>query len=343
MAEPKIAFLGTGAQGASIGADLALAGLDVTFIEQWPDHVEAMRRNGITVNLPTRSLNAKVKTLHLCEVAELREKFDVVFIVTKAYDTKWSCELIKPYVQPDGLVVGLQNGMSIDAIASVVGPHRTIGAVIEIASNMFIPGITNRQNDKDTSWFAVGEYDESREGTRAESVADLLRHSGTVEVTSDIRSAKWMKLAVNACELVPSAILNLGIAAAPRVPGMLDFMRRAGYEAMHAAVASGSRIVPILGLPSINPAQPEKVVDDLLDEVLKTFTMENTLGTTLQDWKKGRRGETDDINGYVVACMRRAGKDAPFNQRVVEVAHEIERGKLSADPSNIARLLDGLR
>ena len=55
---PKIAFVGTGAQGASIGADFALAGLDVTFIEQWPAHVEAIRKNGITVNLPLRTGDA---------------------------------------------------------------------------------------------------------------------------------------------------------------------------------------------------------------------------------------------------------------------------------------------
>jgi 2-dehydropantoate 2-reductase len=342
LTDLKIALLGTGAQGASIGADLALAGLDVTFIEQWPDHVEAMRKNGITVNLPTRSINAPVKTLHLCQVAELREKFDVVFIVTKAYDTKWSCQLIEPYVKPEGLVVGLQNGMTIDAIASVVGAHRTIGAVIEIASNMFTPGVTNRQNDNDTSWFAVGGYDQSTQ-ERVESIAEILRHTGTVEVTSDIRSSKWMKLAVNACELVPSAILNLPISAAPRVPGMLEFMRQAGYEAIRAAVATGSSIVPIFGLPDIDPSRPEKVVDDLFEEVLKTFSMEDTLGTTLQDWRKGRRGETDDINGYVVQCMEKLGKSAPVNQRVVEVAHEIERGKLHADPSNIDRLLAALK
>jgi 2-dehydropantoate 2-reductase len=339
MTDLKIAMLGTGAQGASIGADLALAGLDVTFIEQWPDHVEAIRRDGITVNLPTRTLNAQVKAVHLCQVAELREKFDVVFIVTKAYDTKWSCQLIEPYVKPDGLVVGLQNGMSIDDIASVVGPNRTIGAVIEIASNMFVPGITNRQNDHDTSWFAVGGFDESTQG-RAESIASILRHTGTVEVTSDIRSSKWMKLVVNAAELVPSAILNLPLSAAARVPGMLDFMRHAGYEAIHAAVASGSRIVPIFGMSAVDPFHPEKVVDDLFAEVLKTFSMEDTLTTTLQDWRKGRRGETDDVNGYVVQWLEKVGKSAPVNQRVVEVAHEIELGKLEAAPSNIDRLLD---
>jgi 2-dehydropantoate 2-reductase len=339
MNEPKIAMLGTGAQGASIGADLALAGLDVTFIEQWPAHVEAIRKDGITVNLPKRTVNAKVKALHLCQVAELREKYDVVFIVTKAYDTKWSCQLIEPYVERDGLVVGLQNGMSIDAIASVVGPHRTIGAVIEIASNMFIPGITNRENDHDTSWFAVGEYDASAKG-RAESIAQILRHTGTVEVTADIRSSKWMKLVVNAAELVPSAILNLPLAEAARVPGMLNLMREAGYEAIHAAVASGSRIVPIFGMTNVDPSRPEKVVDDLFAEVLKTFSMESTLTTTLQDWRKGRRGETDDVNGYVVETLKKVRRSAPVNQRVVEVAHEIEQGKLKADPSNIARLLE---
>ena len=41
----KIAVLGAGANGASIGADLTRAGEDVLLIEQWPAHVEAMRAN----------------------------------------------------------------------------------------------------------------------------------------------------------------------------------------------------------------------------------------------------------------------------------------------------------
>ena len=203
-AGPRVAFLGTGAQGASIGADFVLGGLDVTFIEQWPEHVIAIREHGITVNLPTRTLNAKVPALHLCQVAEIRKPFDVVFLVVKAYDTRWTTQLIEPCLAPDGVVVGLQNGMTHDVIASVVGSKRTIGAVIEIASNMFTPGVTTRQNDHDKSWFALGALDaETRQG---QDVARLLRHSGTVEVTNDIRSCKWMKLVVNAAELVPSAI-----------------------------------------------------------------------------------------------------------------------------------------
>jgi 2-dehydropantoate 2-reductase len=42
----------------------------------------------------------------------------------------------------------------------------------------------------------------------------------------------------------------------------------------------------------------------------------------------------------VVQWLEKVGKSAPVNQRVVEVAHEIELGKLEAAPSNIDRLLD---
>src|ERR1700743_397985 len=106
---PRIAVLGTGAQGASAGADFAQAGYNVTFVEQWPAHVEAIREKGITVNFPARTINVKVPALHLCEVAEVKDKFDLVFIVMKAYDTKWACQLISSQLAPDGLVVGLQN------------------------------------------------------------------------------------------------------------------------------------------------------------------------------------------------------------------------------------------
>jgi 2-dehydropantoate 2-reductase len=336
---PRIAFLGTGAQGASIGADFALAGLDVTFIEQWPDHVNAIREHGITVNLPSRTINAKVPALHLCQVAEIKEPFDIVFLVVKAYDTKWACQLIEPCLAPDGLIVGLQNGMTHEDIADVVGRERTIGAVIEIASNMFVPGVTNRQNDPETSWFALGALDPKTQ-PRVEAVAELLRNSGTVEVMEDIRSAKWMKLVVNAAELIPSAIINLPLADAARAPGMLEVMRAAGYEAMYAALADGAKIVPIIGMPPVTTNHPERYVDQIFEEVLKTFSQADTLTTSLQDWRKGRRAEVQEVNGWVVDILRAHGQEAPVNQRVMEVAYDIEAGRLEARPENSALLIE---
>lgn len=336
---PRIAFLGTGAQGASIGADFALAGLDVTFIEQWPDHVTAIREKGITVNLPTRTINAKVPALHLCQVAEVKEPFDLVFMVVKAYDTKWACQLIEPVLAKDGLIVGLQNGMTHEDIAAIVGRERTIGAVIEIASNMWEPGVTNRQNDHDTSWFALGALDPNTQ-PRVEAVAELLRNSGTVEVFDDIRSAKWMKLVVNAAELIPSAIINMPLGDAARAPGMLETMRAAGYEAIHAALADGATIVPIIGMPPVTTNHPERYVDKIFEEVLTVFSQADTLTTSLQDWRKGRRAEIQEVNGWVVDILRAHGQPAPINQRVMEIAFEIESGKLEAKPENSKLLIE---
>lgn len=64
-------------------------------------------------------------------------------------------------VEADGLVVGIQNGMTMDDMASIFGPQRTLGAVIETASNMFEPGIVNRQTPRGATWFGLGAYDES--------------------------------------------------------------------------------------------------------------------------------------------------------------------------------------
>lgn len=334
---PRIAFLGTGAQGASIAADFALAGHDVTFIDQWPAHIEAIRAQGITVNFPARQINITVPALHLCEVAEIRQPFDLIFLVMKAYDTTWASQLIRPVLAEDGFVIGLQNGMTHEDIAAVVGRHRTIGAVIEIASNMWVPGVTNRQNDHDESWFALGALDPKQQH-RVEAVADILRCTGRVEVVDDIRSAKWMKLVVNAAELIPSALIDTALNDAARIPEMLSIMREAGYEAMQAALADGATIMPIIGMPPVMSNHPERYVDEIFAEVLRTFSREDTLTTSLQDWRKGRRAEVAEVNGWVVDILRAHGRDAPVNRRIVELAFEIEAGRARPEPANLARL-----
>ena len=338
---PRIAFVGTGAQGASIGADFTLAGHDVTFIEQWPAHVEAIRAHGITVNLPARTINARPPALHFCQVAEVKQPFDLIFLVVKAYDTKWVTQMIAPILAGDGFVIGLQNGMTHQDIASVVGAERTLGAVIEIASNMWVPGVTNRQNDQEESWFALGAIDPAQQH-RVEDVAQLLRCSGRVEVTDDIKSAKWMKLVVNAAELIPSAILDLPLADAARTPGFLEVMRQAGYEAMQAALRDGASIVPIIGLPAVTSNDPERYVDRIFEEVLQTFSRPDTLTTSLQDWRKGRRAEIVEVNGYAADILLDHGQAAPINQRIVDIALDIERGVLDAKPENAALLSEAL-
>jgi 2-dehydropantoate 2-reductase len=326
----RIAVLGSGANGSSIGADLIEAGLDVTLIEQWPAHVAAMRSDGLTIRMGDRDLRVEPRVLHLCEVAELRHPFDVVLIVMKAYDTRWAAQLIAPHVAAHGVVAAVQNGMTTADVAAAVGADRAVGTVIEVSATMTEPGVVHRHTPPERSWFAVEEG--------RDAVAGVLAHSGRVETFTDIESAKWMKLVSNASVLVPTAILGSPMLDAIRVPGVRDTMLDAGREALAVGAARGHGVLPIFGLQAEDIADRSTVADTMLDALFERFVVPGATTTVLQDWTKGRRSEAGDINGLIAAEGARLGVAAPANARIVELAHRIERGELEPVLDNAALL-----
>lgn len=341
----RIAVVGAGANGAAVGADLTRAGLDVTLIEQWPPHVEAMRAEGVRVETRTAEGATEVEVTpvrvhHLCEVAELRDRFDAVLLLVKAYDTRWATELIVPLLAEDGLIAGVQNGMTALEVSSIAGAGRTLGTVIEVSSTMYEPGVVRRHTARESSWFAVGSLSPATRG-REEQFAALLRRSGTVAVVDDILAAKWMKLVSNASVLVPTAALGLPMADALVVPGMRELMTAAGQEALDVGRALGHPVLPIFGLTPDDVATPDTVVATMLDTLYAGFVRPGATTTVLQDWTKGRRSEAGDLNGTVVAEAATVGVATPVNAAVLEVARRIEAGGLEPGPDNL-RLMQEL-
>jgi 2-dehydropantoate 2-reductase len=337
---PRIAVLGAGANGASIGADLTTAGLDVILVEQWPEHVAAMRAGQLRIEMPDQTLHAPgVRAFNLCDVATFTEPLDYVLVLMKAYDTRWACQLIEPHLAADALVAGVQNGMTADTVAQVVGPARAMGCVIEVSSTMYEPGVVRRHSPPSRSWFAVGSLGPETHG-REEEIAALLRHSGTVAVVDDIRSTKWMKLVSNATTLVTTAILGLPMAEAIALPGMRDLMLASGNEALDVGVALDHRILPIFGLTDADVADRGRVVETLLDVLYAGFVRPDTTTTVLQDWTRGRHSEVDDLNGIVAREGRSLGIPTPVNDAVVALAQRIERHELAPAPGNLSLLLD---
>jgi 2-dehydropantoate 2-reductase len=271
-------------------------------------------------------------------VAELRQAFDVVFIVTKAYDTTWSTQLVAPLLAADGVAVGLQNGMTTDDIAAVVGAERTLGAVIEIAANLFEPGVVQRQTPKAGTWFNLGSADGSAQA-KAEPVAAILRAAAVVDVTEDILSAKWMKLVGNAAEFLPSAIVDLPLVEAIRIPGIRDIADAAGREALAVGLARGHQIVPLFGSPGLEGHGPDTYAGAILAEILRGWSLPDTRVALLQDWVKGRRGEGEDINGLVVSEGERLGIATPVNAVLVDFSRRVESGTLERGLANVEPLM----
>jgi 2-dehydropantoate 2-reductase len=231
--------------------------------------------------------------------------------------------------------------MSVDEMADVVGADRVVAGVIEVTAAMYEPGLVERHTPPAGSWFALGGIHPVAQA-RAASVAAVLGAAGAVEVVDDIRSAKWMKLSVNAAELVPSAILDLPLLEARALPGMHDFMLAAGREAVRTAVALGHGVVPILGLTDVDPGKPEAFLDTMLGTVYEKWSLPQTRTTVLQDWMKGRRSEASEINGLVVREQQRLGGSAPANAVTLDIALGIERGDTSAGAHHRQRMLSAL-
>ena len=331
--DKKIAALGTGANGSSTAANLTDAGYDVVLIDQWAAHVEAIRENGLLINMPDEDLHVHPRAYHLSDMCTLNEKYDIVLLLAKAYDTRWLCEFIKPYLQDDGLLVGIQNAMTVDDIVDVVGPSRTIGCVVELSSEIFTPGIVQRNTPPAKTWFGVGSLDPSTAGREAE-IEEILLNVGKVSISSNIMSAKWMKLVVNTMCLGPFAMLGLTLNEAVQLPGMREFISRIGTEALTAGQELGYTVEPIFGLTPEDVEDTNNLLDKLLDKLAKDVGP-SARDCVLQDHLKGRYSEVDMINGLVVEQFEHRGLSAPANAAVTEITRQIQTGELKPDPANL--------
>jgi 2-dehydropantoate 2-reductase len=336
----KIAVLATGANGSCISADLTRAGLDVSMIDQWPAHVEAMRAKGVTIRMGDEEINTKVKAYHLCDVCTLSEKFDVVLLTSKAYDSRWLTEFIKPYLADDGLLVAVQNCMTAEMIADIVGPERTVGCVVELASQLFDPGEIRRSTRPEGTWFGVGAFHKAH-ASRVEEVAEVLRLAGKVDYCDDVLSAKWMKLIVNAMTMALKAMCGATNAQYYKLKASRELALRSGEEALTAGQMAGYKIVPIFGLKTDDIQGSNQLLEILLEKITHDVGP-NALNTVLQDHMKGRLSEIDMINGLVAEENRKRGRPSHVSDAVVEITREIHAGRLKPDPANIELVLQKL-
>lgn len=333
-------MLGCGAIGSSAVADLVEAGHDVTAIDPWPAHVEAMKANGLHVRMKDREVRVPVRALHLCDAASENLAFDVVLLASKSNDHRWMAEFIKPRLQPDGVLVGLQNGMNDDSIAEVVGRGRTMGCVVELQAELFTPGEIQRNTTRDGTWFSVGELDGSS-SARAREIEALMRNVGRCEITGNIYGAKWTKLIANTMTMGPFGLLGLRNFEAAALPGMFELSVRLGKESFAVGARLGYRIEPLFGLRADEFAGSS---EENLVTTMKTLLSHIGGGRTapIHDHLKGRHSEMDFITGVAARKGKELGIPTPFNDAVLEIDGRINRGELRMDPDNYERLRERL-
>ena len=347
---PRIAIVGAGAVGGYAGAFLARAGVDVVLIDAWPAHVEAMRAQGLRIDMMEagQSFTAPVRALHLCDVPQLvREPpFDIACVAVKSYDTAWATTLILPYLRPDGCILSMQNSINEDTVAAVAGWGRTLGCCVNVlAAELTGPGHVVRNSLRGTDrklGLVVGEV-HGRVTPRATAIAALLADADTTGVTTNLWGERWSKLTINAMRNGLCAMTGMSSRERDMDPRGLDLSIRLGSQAVRVGLAQGLALEPVAGVELEPMARAEhdsgamafckRQILDVLHT--RSDAQRPSMG---QDIRKGRRTETDMINGLVARRGAAFGVDASLHAAVDALVGRVERGEVAASPA----LMDGL-
>jgi 2-dehydropantoate 2-reductase len=343
----RIAVVGAGAVGGYLGGHLARTGNDVTLIDPWPEHIEAIRRHGLKLSGMTdeESYTVQVPTMHLTEVQSISKQkpIDIAIVSSKSYDTEWSATLIRPYLSSDGFVVSAQNSINEETIARVVGWGRTVGCVVgnNFGVDLYEPGHIRRTMPRDfkIKSIYVGEA-HGRITPRVEALAGMLAAIDGAGATTNLWGERWSKLCVNGMRNGVSAATGMSGNERDAHDKIRPIVIRLAGEAIRVGSALGYQLGPITGIEPSRLLAASEGNAAALAEVEAHMTKQTSSQarsniqrpSMAQDMQKGRKTEIGELNGFIVQKAKEAGCAAPTHERLVEIVRKVERGEIRPRP-----------
>jgi len=291
---PRIGVMGTGAIGGYVGARLAEAGAEVTFVARGR-HLAAIRDTGLRVSSPLGDVHLKPGSA--TDAPTTVGQVDFVLLGTKLYDVETAAQAMASMVGDATAVVCVQNGVDApDLVARLYGRARVVAATVMINAEIVAPGVI-RHNALNR--LTVGELDGRASGRLTRFVA-LANASGIETVSSpDIRLEIWRKFLM----MAPMTALS----AMTRVP--LGRMRQ--QEETWRLAAQGMReVVAVANAAGVGLTE---------DDVQRTLEFMQGVPTTWRgslavDLEQGRRLEVDWLSGAICRRGRAAGIPTPFHE-----------------------------
>ena len=217
-----------------------------------------------------------------------------------------------------------------------------MGAVITIGAGCYEPGKVVR-TDSNPLGFKGGELDGS-DSERAHELASIMSHVENTEVTTDLMGSRWSKLITNSMNNAIAGLTGLGTAEVRTDPGTRRVSIHLGAETVQVAQTLGYELQPVMGVPaeSLVDAANGRNVEEVETAIIESGRLAADGRPSFgQDVLKGRSTEIDDLNGYVSRKGREAGISTPFNDRIVEIVHELGVG-FKPRPDNLQPLVDML-
>ncbi len=334
----KIAIVGAGAIGGYLGAKLAIAGEDVTFIAR-NRNLEAINANGFRLVLEDGREEHAANVRAVQRMAEAGPQ-DAVLLTVKAHQVVDLLPELRALFGPQTAVVTMINGIpwwyfhklggayegravtSVDPegrIAAAIEPERVIGSVVYPAAELLQPGVVKVIEG---NRFTIGEPDGSR-SERIEALSQALMKAGfKAPVSKDIRSEIWIKLWGNLSFNPISALTHATLEDICRFPPTRALAAAMMTEARAVAEALGVRF---------------KISLDQRIAGAEAVGAHKT--SMLQDVEHGRALELEALVGSVVELGRITAVPTPTIEAVYAATSLLsrtlatQRGRLAVAPA----------
>jgi len=326
---------GAGAIGGTLGAYLARAGHDVTFVDNDAEHVAAINRDGLRITGPIEELTVRVPAF---TPDALRGEWSTIVLATKAHHTESAARALLPHLSADGCVVSAQNGLNELEIARVVAAERTVGAFVNFGADYTGPGVIHHGG---RGAVVVGEID-GRLSHRAQAIRDAWATlDARAIVTPNIWGYLWGKEAYGAM-LFATALTNESIADTLARPEYRELFIALAREILAVAAARGVRpegfdgFDPGAYLPSAPDGAAARSLDDLVAHNRRSTKTHSGIWRDLAVRK--RKTEVDFQMGPIVTTGAKHKMATPITARLIALIHDIENGKRPLDWSTLDAL-----
>jgi len=333
-------IIGAGAIGGTIGAYMIRGGEEVLFVDQDPDHVEAINRNGLTIRGYAEEFKVAARAITSADLPNTFAPASLtrVILATKAQATRAATAMIQPYLAPDGYILSAQNGLNELTIQAMVGAERTIGCFVNFSADYLSPGLIHFGGP---GAFFIGELDGS-DSQRLSALRDALAHwgGGPVRTTANIWGYLWGKLGYGAM-LFATALSNLSMADA------IDQYRLTlialAREIIAIADAEG---VQSIGFDGYDPNLYRQANAAALDQSINTLVAlrKRDKKTHSGIWRdlaiRKRKTELDPQMTIIAERGRAHGIATPLLDHMIAMLREIENGQRPMCSANLDALTE---
>ncbi len=335
----RYAIYGAGSLGTVLGAYITKNGGKIDLINRNRAHIDALRANGAkitgTVNMtvPVRAITPN----------NMEGKYDIILLMTKQLYNREVVTILKDYLEDDGVIVTMQNGLPEPGIAEIIGANRTIGCVVEWGATLSEPGVCVMTSDPDSLSFHMGGM-EGISSEKLREVKELLELMCPVHEEPNLIGARWSKLLINATFSGLGTVIGGTFGDVSGDRRMRRIAIRSIKECIDVGHATGAEFAPVQGKNITSLFYYKNPIKRAIASAIIPIAMKKHVSiepSMLQDLRNGKPCEVDAINGVVSAEGRRVGVPTPINDKIVEIIKRCEAKELTPSIDNI-KCFDGL-